>query len=160
MMMEFELNCPEIFDPLARIDAAVQIIKDQLPGSPGTELGEFEGWQYKRIGKIVAYTRDITLTGSAQAVNLPFSKGIELMRIDQYPYKTGGSPSARSYNTRMHAMINPDAYADLDTQTLITAVRSVYFCDKYPTANTLTINFTASTADDNVQIQILVEELE
>ena len=159
-MNEFKLNCPEIFDPLARIDAALQIIKDQLAGSPDIDIGEFEGWEYKRIGKTVVYNRDVTLTGSAQTIELPFSKGIQLNRIEQFAYRPGGSISARTYNTRMHSHINPDAYADLDTQSAVTnTARVVYFCDKYPTASKLVISFSSTTADDKVSIQVQVDEM-
>ena len=160
-MGEFELQCPQIFDPLTRIDAAVQAISEKMQVIPDIDIGEFEGWKYKRIGKTVVYNRDVTLTGSAQAIELPFSKGIQLNRIEQYAYRPGGSISARTYNTRMHSHINPDAYADLDTQPAVThTARSVYFCEKYPTASKLVINFSSTTADDKVSIQVQVDELE
>ena len=122
------------------------------------EIGEFEGWTYRKIDGITVYNRVVVLTGSTKAVKLPFSKGIKLNRIEQW----FDSTNARSFNTRLYSGIRTDAYVGLDTQSgHISTSRLVQFGDefKYPSATKLEINYSSYTADDEVAIQVQVEDL-
>jgi hypothetical protein len=151
---EFELNCPEIFDPLARIDEAMQ----RLSPVPVVSDHEYYEWQVRKVGREVNYLREVTFSDSSISVEIPFSKPIRLKRIEQW----FNSTNSRTSNIRMHSHSNPDGYNELDNKTNVTDTTN--FVDLgvgfvYLTATKIVFNFSDFTSDDKVNIEVQLEEL-
>ncbi len=122
------------------------------------ETGTFNNWTFHRIGNVVTYVRRLTLLTTPNAFELPFLRGVQLNKIEQY----FNSANARTFNVRMFGGNTQDAYSELDSQTANTGRSRVLQLGqeyKYPNANKVQFNYSAFTDSDQVEVMVTVEEL-
>jgi hypothetical protein len=153
-MPEFELDCPEIFNPLARIDTAVQTILEKIQAVKNIEQTEYYEWEKYKAGKDENYTRIITLTGSTLSIELPFSNPVNLKQILMW----FDSTNARTYNIRLYGFPNPTAYFELKNES--GSIATTAFVDlgdgyKLLTPQKLEFNFSDYTADDKLNVLVI-----
>ena len=151
MAGEIRISCDDkldrIVDALERM-SPVPILIDK----------EYYGWQLKQINGKKTFNQVVTFAGSTMSIELPISGSISLKRIEMWY----SSSDVKTHNIRMHSMIYPDAYIELDSVSANADIPHIIDMGEgyvYLTPTKLVFNFSSYTIGDNVNLQVQLEEL-
>lgn len=145
--------CLEELNILNQMLAELQL----LNGTKAPKTGMYGNWNYVKIGKEVTYYQKVTLTGSAQNIDLDISIPVQLNRISTFANDT----TSKSYTIQAFA----GQYDNYETIGSATASITQSVVDQfgieyvYPSITKIRIAVSASTNGKTLVVSITVREL-